>query len=792
MRISEAWLREWVNPDLEVDALAHRLTMAGLEVEAVEPAAPGFHGVVIGLVEALEPHPNADKLRVCRVDIGADAPLQIICGAANVVAGMKVPVATIGAELPGGFRIERAKLRGVESFGMICSAAELGLAESSDGILALPEDAPIGMDFRDWAALDDHEIEIGLTPDRGDCLSIAGIAREVGVIERLPLTWPDLSPVEAGSERGITVGLEAPEACPRYIGRVIEGVDPGATTPFWMQEKLRRCGLRSIDPIVDVTNYVLLELGQPMHAFDLACIDGGIHARMARSGERLELLNGETITLRDDNLVIADDRRPLALAGIMGGADSAVSSTTRDILLEAAHFSPLAIAGKARSHGLHTDSSHRFERGVDAELPARAIERATALILDICGGTPGPVVEAVEPSWLPERDTVPLRPTRIEALLGIAVPDGEVVDILRRLEMRVEEAGEGWSVTPPSHRFDIGIEADLIEEVGRIFGYENIPDRHACSEMRMRSAPESHVSLQRARLLLVDRDYQEAITYSFVSPEIQKLIEPDAETIALANPISAEMSVMRSSLWPGLLQAAAYNLARQQSRVRLFETGLVFHKNGENIDQQPALGGLIQGTRWQEQWGSGEERVDFYDLKGDVEALLAIHGVAAECRFDAATHPALHPGQSARVVRGERQVGWFGMLHPQLEKPLGLPSGVFLFEFSLPALDGAPLPTFTPLSRFPAIRRDFALVMDRDLEFGRVLDSIRSLGGDLLKDARLFDVYTGENIESDRKSLALALILQDYSETLTDERVDRLCRKILDGLAEDLNISLRD
>ena len=792
MRISEAWLREWVNPEVDVATLAHQLTMAGLEVEAIEPSVADFSGVVIGRVKALEPHPNADKLRVCSVDIGQPEAVQIICGAANVAADMKVPVATLGALLPGDFKIKRAKLRGVESFGMICSAAELGLAESSDGILPLPADAPVGEDFRAWAELDDHEIEIGLTPDRGDCLSIAGIAREVGVIDRLALHWPDLSPLAATIDTRVTVALEAPEACPRYIGRVIEGVDPQASTPFWMREKLRRCGLRSIDPLVDVTNYVMLELGQPMHAFDLAKIEGGVHARMAKAGEKLALLNGEHVELRDDTLVIADDDKPLAMAGIMGGADSAVSADTRDILLEAAHFAPLAIAGRARGYGLHTDSSHRFERGVDASLPARAMERATALILAIAGGRAGPLVEAVEATALPARRPIALRAQRIERLLGVGVPAETVGDILRRLEMRVEAAADGWTVTPPPHRFDIAIEADLIEEVGRIFGYENIPDRRASSVMRMHPTPESHTPIQRARLLLVDRDYQEAITYSFVSPEIQRQLAPDDETIALANPISADMSVMRTSLWPGLVLAASYNLARQQNRVRLFETGLRFRRSGDEIDQQAVLGGLVCGTREREQWGLPGEKVDFFDIKADVEALLKIHAVADECRFVAAEHPALHPGQSARILRGERLVGWVGTLHPRLEKALDLPSGVCLFELLLEALEGGRIPAFQPLSRFPAIRRDFALVMDQGIEYGQVEAVVREVGGALLRDVRLFDVYTGENIESGLKSLALSLILQDYSETLIDERVDELCQDILAGLSRKLGISLRD
>ncbi len=792
MRISEAWLREWVNPDVDVAILAHQLTMAGLEVEAIEPSAADFSDVLIGYVRAVDPHPNADKLRVCTVDIGQPDTLQIICGAVNVAADMKVPVATIGAVLPGDFKIKRARLRGVESFGMICSASELGLAESSDGILTLPADAPLGADFRAWAKLDDHEIEIGLTPDRGDCLSIAGIAREVGVIDRLALQWPDLSPVEAVVDRCVTVTLDAPEACPRYIGRLIKGVDPSVPTPFWMREKLRRCGLRSIDPLVDVTNYVMLELGQPMHAFDLAGIEGGIHARMAKAGEKLALLNGENVELRADTLVIADDAKPLAMAGIMGGADSAVSADTRDILLEAAHFAPLAIAGRARAYGLHTDSSHRFERGVDASLPARAIERATTLILAIAGGKAGPLVEAVEPGALPAREAVILREQRIERLLGVAVPVETVGDILRRLDMRVERTVEGWMVTPPPHRFDIAIEADLIEEVGRIFGYENIPDRHASSVMHMHPAPERHTPVQRARLLLVDRDYQEAITYSFVSPEIQKQLAPDDETIALANPISSDMSVMRTSLWPGLVLAASHNLARQQNRVRLFETGLRFRRSGDDIDQQAVLGGLACGTREREQWGLPSQKVDFFDIKADVEALLKIHAVADTCRFVAAGHPALHPGQSAKILRDDRLVGWIGMLHPRLEKLLDLPSGVFLFELLLEALDDGRIPAFQPLSRFPAIRRDFALAMDLGIEYGQVEAVIREVGGELLKDVRLFDVYTGGNIESGLKSLALSLILQDYSETLIDERVDELCQEILAGLSRQLGISLRD
>ena len=536
MKFSEAWLREWVNPDVNTSELSDQLSMAGLEVDSVNPVAPLFEGVLVGEVLSIEAHPDAQKLRVCTVDVTGDENLSIVCGAANVAAGMRVPVACVGAKLPGDFKIKKAKLRGVPSFGMICSASELGLAESSDGIMPLPSDAPIGKDIRDYLKLDDQVIEVDLTPDRGDCLSLTGIAREVGVINQCKVTAPEINPVADVIGDAIEVEVTAADACPRYACRVIRGINPVAETPLWMQERLRRSDIRSISPVVDVTNYVLLELGQPMHGFDLSRLNSCIIVRLAELGEKLVLLDGQEIELKPDTLVIADAKGPVALAGIMGGDASAVIDDTQDILLESAFFAPMAIAGKARGYGLHTDSSHRFERGVDPELQVKAIERATALLIDVVGGKPGPIIEAVSPEYLNQRPTILLRQKRIERILGVKIADDLIVDILTRLEMQIEATEDGWMVTPPSCRFDIAIEVDLIEEIGRIYGYSKIPIGHAPSDMPMHSKPEVAFDLHAAKQVLVNRDYQEAITYSFINPEIQKLMDPLQETVKLANP----------------------------------------------------------------------------------------------------------------------------------------------------------------------------------------------------------------------------------------------------------------
>jgi phenylalanyl-tRNA synthetase beta chain len=791
MRFSEAWLREWVDPPLDTRALADQLSLSGLEVDAVEPAAPAFSGVVVGHVQQVDPHPAADKLRVCQVDLGDGEPVGIVCGAANVAAGQRVPVATAGARLPGDIKIKRAKLRGVESNGMICSASELGLAESADGILVLPADAPVGEDLRAWMALDDHCIELDLTPDRADCLSIAGVARDVGVLNRVDVRESRVEPVPAATQGSVEVRLDAPQACPRYLCRVIRGVDPRAPTPLWMQERLRRSGVRPLGGVVDVTNYVLLELGQPMHAFDLAKLDRHIEVRMARDGEQLALLNGETATLRTDTLVIADAAKPVALAGIMGGADSAVGPGTRDILLESAFFAPAAISGKARRYGLHTDSSHRFERGVDPTRCVKAIERATALLLAFAGGAPGPVTEAVSGSDLPIPPTILLRRRRIEQVLGLAFADDTVVDILGRLGMALTEADGGWQVTPPPSRFDIQLEVDVIAELGRVQGYERIPVTHARSAAATRAPLEMGYDPKRVRRVLVDRGYYEAVTYSFVSPELQRFVDPEQTPLALANPLSAELSVMRTSLWPGLLQALKQNLARQQNRVRLFESGLRFRVDNGELHQEPMLAGAVVGPVLPEQWGAAAQDADFFDMKADVEALLAAAGCAAEVTFLAAAHPALHPGQAARMERGGRQIGWLGSIHPSLAANLDLPATVQLFELKTAGVGGGPRPAFEPLSKYPSIRRDLAIVVDVGVDFTQIEQSVRNAAGELLRNLILFDVYIGEKIEWGRKSMALGLILQATSQTLTDDDVAQVMARVLMGLESDLGAELR-
>jgi phenylalanyl-tRNA synthetase beta chain len=791
MKFSEAWLREWVNPSVSTQELADQLSMAGLEVDSVEPVAALFNGVVVGEVVARDSHPDADKLSVCQVDVGSDERLQIVCGAKNVAAGMRVPVATVGAKLPGDFKIKKAKLRGVSSSGMICSASELGLAEQSDGIMPLPQDAPVGEDFREYLGLDDQSIDVDLTPDRSDCLGLLGIAREVGVINRCPVEFLQVQPQKLTIDDQVDVTLEADQACPRYLCRVVRGVDVNAETPLWMQERLRRGGVRSLGPVVDVTNYVMLELGQPMHGFDLNKIESGIKVRFANSDEKLTLIGGQEIELAEGSLVIADGERPLALAGIMGGEDSAVSDGTQDILLESAFFTPTAISGKARAYGLHTDSSHRFERGVDPFLQAQAMERASQLLIEIAGGELGPVVEVSNESILEQRPEILLRADRVNRLLGVEIDRAEVADILNRLGMKVIEMTAGWRVKAPSCRFDISIEEDLIEEVGRIYGYAKIPPHRGKSGMVMADRREAEFSLHDAKNLLVGRDYQEVITYSFISPEIEAQVDPEAKGIRLANPISADMSVMRTSLWPGLIQTTVYNQSRQQQRVRIFESGLCF-RQGDGIEQKPMIAGLISGSVQAEQWGESSRTVDFYDIKADVEALLSLTGHHQGISFAAANHPALHPGQAAEISIDGNKVGMLGMLHPQLEQKMGLNGATYVFELALESLIEGVLPGFQALSKYPSIRRDIALVVDENVEFEVIRNLIRDVSGKIITDILLFDVYTGENIDSGRKSLALGLILQEKSHTLTDKEVDEVVDTVLKRLAQDTGAKLRD
>ena len=791
MKFSEQWLREWVNPAVSTDELSEQLTMAGLEVDAAEPAAADFQGVVVGEVLGVAPHPDADKLRVCQVGVGEGEPLNIVCGAANVREGLRVPTAVVGARLPGEFKIKKAKLRGVESRGMLCSAKELGLAETSEGLMELPADAPVGRDIRDYLALDDTCIELGLTPNRGDCLSIGGVAREVGVVNRCEARGPEIPEIASACDATHEVEIEAGADCPRYVGRVIQGIDIAAHTPIWMQERLRRSGIRSLGPLVDVTNYVLLELGQPMHAFDLAKLRGPIRVRRGNAGEKLELLNETTIEVDGETLVIADDRGPVALAGIMGGSETAVDDRTDTIFLESAFFTPETIAGRARRYGLHTDSSHRFERGVSPDLQRRAVERATALLLDIVGGEPGPVVEAGDASHLLVRSAVTLRQARLSRVLGVDIPADEVTEILQRLGMDVVAEEGLWSVTPPPFRFDIAMEEDLIEEVGRIYGYNRLPSAPPGGGPSMGSVREARVGTAAVRAALTQRGYHEAITYSFVDPKLQSTLDPDGEGIALANPISADMSVMRTGLWPGLVQALRYNVNRQQPRVRLFEIGLRFRGEATNIKQERVLGGAIYGSAAPEQWGERGRPVDFYDIKGDVEALLAL-GDAASFGFEAASHPALHPGQSARILRDGEPVGWLGSLHPTVERSLELPGRTFVFEVQLAALEQGQVPKFGELSKFPAIRRDLAIVLDESVAAEQVLSCVTASAPETLIDLKLFDVYQGEGIDSGRKSLALGLTLQANYRTLTDSEVDAAIEKIVQALNAQLGATLRD
>ncbi len=792
MKFSEQWLREWVNPVVDTQQLADQLTMAGLEVDAIDPVAAEFEQVVVGEVVTVSPHPDADKLRVCQVNIGQTDLLNIVSGATNVAAGIKIPAALIGAKLPGGLKIKKSKLRGVESFGMLCSAKELGIAEQADGLMILAEDAPVGEDIRQYLKLDDVTIELGLTPNRGDCLSIAGIAREVGVLNLMEVSVPAMETASVTLPDKFEVTLEAPEACPAYYGRIIQGIDNTLDTPVWMQERLRRCGVRSLGPVVDVTNYVLLELGQPMHAFDLSKLEKGIVARYAKAGEKLTLLDEQEITLDAETLVIADQKKAVALAGVMGGLETAVQDDTKDIFLECAYFNPLLIAGKARQYGLHTDSSHRFERGVSPELQQMAIDRATALLLEMVGGKAGPIVKVHSSDHLPLRQPVVLRPKRVEKVLGMSIPEQKVSDILFRLGMAVQQSAEGWQITPPAFRFDIEREEDLIEEIGRIIGYDQLPYTRPQGSLMMKPRSETKIGLRRIRHFMVDQGYQEAITYSFVSPEMQALLAPTDEVVNLSNPISSDMAVMRTTLWPGLIQAMQHNLNRQQNRISLFECGLRFVQQGSELKQEMMVAGLRSGDNEPEQWGLTARRVDFFDIKRDVEALLGLSAKVNELCFEMVEHPALHPGQSARIQYRGESVGYLGALHPQQAKKLGLSQDVFLFELSLASIQRAQVPAFEVLSKFPAIRRDLAVILDTKVTAQQVSDTVKKAAPESLKNIELFDVYTGEGIDSGRKSLALGLTLQDLSRTLTDNEVDNAILKIVGILQVELGATLRD
>ena len=807
MKFSESWLREWVNPALSSDDLAHQITMAGLEVDGVDPVAGEFSGVVIGEVVECGPHPDADKLQVTKISLGDYSSttvekgelVDIVCGAKNCRLGLKVAVATVGAVLPGDFKIKKAKLRGVPSFGMLCSESEIGLADDSDGIMELASDAPLGQCVREYLDLNDVTIDVDLTANRGDCLGIKGLAREVGVLNSLEVTEPKITVAVPTIDDAITINIEANEACPRYLGRVIKGINPNATTPLWMVEKLRRCGTRSIDPVVDVTNYILLELGHPMHAFDLAKLEGGINVRFANKDEKLTLLDENEITLKEGTLVIADENKAVAMAGIFGGLESGVTSNTTDIFLESAFFAPLAILGKARQYGLHTDASHRYERGIDPTLQHDAIERATELLLAIVGGQAGPVIEAKSDADIPQTKDVSLRRKMLDSRIGHHIADAQVSEILTRLGFTVETTGEDvakvWQVIVPAYRFDIKIEVDLIEEVARIFGYNNIPNIAPKATLKMCEQKEANLSLSNLKQALVNRDYQEAITYSFVDPKVQALLHPGQEVMTLPHPISSEMSVMRLSLWTGLLQSMVYNQNRQQGRVRLFETGLRFvpDENAENgVRQENMIAGVISGQRVDEHWSMEKAATDYYDIKGDVEALLALTCDAQGYEFSKAEVDALHPGQTAKITKNGVFVGCVGTLHPELERKLGLNGRTLIFELLLSEVLVQKIPEASDISRFPANRRDLAIVVNEDVDAKKVLQLIEKVGGNYLIDLNLFDVYQGQGIDDGFKSLAIALVLQDTSKTLEEKDITDVIDRVVATLKTELNASLRD
>lgn len=788
MKVSYEWLKEFVALPEPAVAVADRLSLAGLEVAGLTPAVPALEGLVIGEVLETGKHPDADKLSVCRVTTGAGSEHQIVCGAPNVRAGMKVPVILPGSKLPDGTKIRKAKLRGVESAGMLCSARELGLSEDHAGLMDLPADAPVGEGFGAYLGGDDTVIEIEITPNRGDCLSALGIARDLAALYQQELNIPAAGPVTPAIKDTVDVDVRSPEACPAFLGRVIRAIDPAAQTPLWMRERLRRSGIRPISPAVDVTQYVMLELGQPMHAYDLRQIRGGIVVRFAESGEKLKLLDGSEAALEPDMLVIADHERSLGLAGIMGGEGSGIAADTCDLYLECAYFDPTTINGRPRRLGVQTDAGYRFERGVDPAGQRRAIERATALLLEIAGGEAGPVAEVRDVGSQPHRPQIGLRRTRLEALLGIAVADTRVADILTRLGMQPEVGKEGWSVQAPSHRFDIEIEEDLVEEVGRIYGYDHIEPAQYPTVHGMVPAPEATTPLATVRQALVQRGYQEVITYSFVARDLQVRVTGESG-IELANPITAEMTHMRTSLWPGLIQVASYNLNRQQNRIRIFECGLIFSAQDIDIKQKHVIGGMILGSAKPEQWGEPARKVEFADVKGDVTALF---GASAVFSFESAPHPGLHPGQSARVLKDGEAIGWLGALHPAVTEGLGLEKGSFAFELALDALQAGSVPRVREISRFPAIRRDLALVVDEELPVALVEALVREEAGNLLRDQVIFDIYRGPGVDSGRKSIALGLILQDSSRTLTDDTVERVISDIVSRLGRDLGATIRD
>lgn len=798
MKFNEQWLREWVQPEIAPDDLLEQLTMAGLEVDGVEPVAGDFSGVVVGVVREAARHPDADNLSVCQVDDGGTTH-QVVCGAPNVRPGLVTAFARVGAVLPENVEIRKVTLRGVESHGMLCSAAELKLGEAHDGILELADDLLIGADLREALALDDRIVDLDLTPNRGDCLSIRGLAREVGVLNNVVVSEQSVQPTAATIDDTFEVQLADPAGCPRYLGRVIRGVDTTRPSPLWLQERLRRTGLRSIDPVVDVTNLVMLELGQPMHAFDLAGLAEPIVVRQAVSGEKLTLLDGKEVTFDGDHtLLITDANGPVAIAGVMGGDRSGVQPETRDVFLECAYFNPLAVAGTARKFGLQTDAAHRYERGVDFELQRLAMDRATALLLEVVGGEPGPVQEAVSEAHLPVAAEVTLREQRLNTLLGVDIDPADVDQALSRLgfELLTRKKGEGglhWTIRAPSHRFDIDREADLVEEICRIYGYNNVPSRRPVTELDLREVPLTRSSVPALKQQFVDLGYQEVITYSFIDPRMQDLLAPGVAALELVNPMSQELSVMRTSLFPGLLEALSANIARQQDRVRLFEVGQCFLPGAaaaQGLSQPLLVGAVIWGRREPESWNTAAGTVDFFDLKGDLERLLAWSGVPGVA-FLPLEDPVLHPGQAAELSIAGRVVGRLGRLHPEIERHLDIGGQVFLMELPAEAVLERARRSHGVVSRYPSVRRDLAIVVPQAVHAVEIVKILEKRLGEVLVDLRLFDVYQGKGIDSTEKSLGVGLTLQKPSATLTDEEIGHHMQNAIEALAKEAGARLR-
>ncbi|WP_151957174.1 phenylalanine--tRNA ligase subunit beta [Acinetobacter guillouiae] len=791
MKISENWLRTWVNPAIDSDTLSDQLTMLGLEVDELVPAAKPFTGVVIGEVLTVVQHPDADRLRVTTVNIGSGEPLQIVCGAPNVRAGMKVPVATIGAVLPGDFKIKKGKLRGVESQGMLCGASEIDLEDKIDGLLELPADAPVGTNIREYLNLDDHVIDISITPNRGDCFSIRGVAREIGVINQLPVTAPEIQEVAAtiADQKQVVVTTDG---CPRYLGRVIKNVNTKAATPAWMEQALARSGIRQHSILVDITNYVLMELGQPLHAFDGGQVQGSVHVRQASANEKLVLLNEQEIELTEDVMVIADDVKALAIAGIMGGLSSSVTDETTEIFLESAFFAPLHIAGRARRYGLHTDASQRYERGVDFELPMIAMQRASQLIQTLAGGDFGPITVSEKTELLPKREAIELNQAQVDQLLGYQVPTAFITDALQRLGCDVTVTAEGeWTVVPPSHRYDMAIYQDLIEEVARIHGYDNIQISLPVIDVKL-AKHQDQFELTQLRQTLVTLGYQEAISFSFADLKLEKQLNSQVNPLALANPISSDLAVMRSTLLSSLIPCVQYNINRQQSRVRFFELGLRFDyqnaKSIEDLKQIPTLAMIAVGSKQIESWHGKAQVMDFFDLKGEVEEILAAGRVHVE--YVRSDREWLHPGQSAEILVDGKSVGYLGRLHPSLENALDL-STTWIAELDQSAVLQTYVSNFTELSRFPSVRRDIALVISDKINVSEIQQLIEKTGGELLDSTWLFDVYTGQGVEQGKRSLAFALLWQHPSRTLEDAEIKSGMDHIIQVLEDTYQATLR-